>query len=420
MNKEYILIDKMNTLLCDHEHCAASGVNLLRRDHEHCAASGVNPLLRDHEHCAVSGVNLLRRDHEHCAASGVNLLRRDHEHPRSGVNKTSGMTFIEMMIAMVCLSVVAIVTFEIMFQSQTTNATINAWNMLTQWSQKAINQMNLDITQACVLYENDTLGNAYKSKLQFDASFPAFSTSTLPSIDPNGTFKQDTTISRTGNAVLYATNTMPYVSKDPDDGGLVTPTRRVDMYRMVYYYLSPITQTIGASPTSLRLVKWTSQEFADYNQVMAITATARTDFAMELYFDRGIRHLWVPRNDPDGVGQDGAFFAIDEYGSVSASPEVSFTIPKDTVQNVINDLGMGSASMAWNNSTTFKTPDVVPKFAQGNSSGDGFPHGMEIQIIGPTGARQVLVRLVLAYVVGGAGENLYSSEAHTIVVLREY
>ncbi|MBI5778034.1 MAG: hypothetical protein HZA49_01070 [Planctomycetes bacterium] len=337
-----------------------------------------------------------------------------------------GTTFIEMMIAIVCLSAVAIATFEIMTQSQETNDTVNAWNMLTQWGQTAINKVNLDVTQACVLYQNDTLGNGYKADLQSEAGFPALATSTLPTIDETGTFSQDSvsdgTSTRTGNAILYATNTLPYISKDPADGGLVTPTRRVDMYRMVYYYLSPVTQTIGASATSLRLVKWTSREFADYNQVAAITATERTNFVIELYFDRGIRHLWVPRDTSDT-----AFYAIDEYGGISALPEPSFTIPTGIdadgnamVKSVIDRLGRGFASLAWNNSTTFRTPDIVPKFAMGSQAGAGFPHGMEVQIIGPTGARQVLVRLVLAYVVSGAGQNLYSTEAHTIVTLREY
>src|SRR3989339_1794027 len=328
-----------------------------------------------------------------------------------------GTTFIEMIIAMVCLSAIALATFEIMTQSQNTNSTINAWNMLTQWSQKAIDQMNLDITQACVIYQNDSLGNDYKSKLQSDASFPALTTSRLPVINQNGTFGPETTTTRTGNALLYATNTMPFVSQ------ALTTTRRVDMYRIVYYYLSPVTQTIGANPTSLRLVKWTSQEFADYSQVMAITnAAEQADFVMDLYLNSGIRYLWVPRNT-----QNNAFYAIDEYGAVSGLPEPSFTIPTGIdaqgnamVSSVINDLGLGFATVAWNNSAIFSTPDIVPKFAVGSAVGAGFPHGLEIQIIGPTGARQVMVRLVLAYVVSGAGQSLYSNESHTIATLREY
>jgi Tfp pilus assembly protein PilV len=332
--------------------------------------------------------------------------------------ETAGTTFMEMMIAMVCLSAIALATFGIITQSQNINSTVNAWNMLTQWGQKAINQINLDVTQACVIYQNDSVGNGYKADLESNANFPALATSTLPSIDPTGTFGQDVAPStRTGNALLYATNTMPFVSE------ALTTTRRVDMYRMVYYYLSPVTQTIGASPFSLRLVKWTSQEFADYNQVIAISdAAEQADFVYDLYFVKGIRHLWKPRE-----ASDAAFYAIDEYGTVSGSPEPSFTIPtgidaegKAMVSSVINDLGRGFASMAWNNSTTFKTPDIVPKFAVGSQAGAGFPHGMEVQVIGPTGARQVLVRLVLAYVVGGAGQDLYSSEANTITTLREY
>jgi len=328
-----------------------------------------------------------------------------------------GTTFIEMVIAMVCLSAIAIATFEIMTQSQNTNSTVNAWNMLTQWGQKAIDQMNLDITQACVLYQNDSLGNGYKADLESNANFPVLANSKLPVIAPNSTFGQETTTTRTGNALLYATNTMPFISQ------ALTNTRRVDMYRMVYYYLSPITQTIGARPVSLRLVKWTSQEFADYNQVIAITdATEQADFVMDLYFNSGIRYLWIPRNTSDS-----AFYAIDEYGAVSGWPEPSFIIPTGIdaqgnamVRSVINDLGLGFATVAWNNSAVFSTPDIVPKFAVANAVGAGFPHGMEIQIIGPTGARQVMVRLVLAYVVSGAGQSLYSNEAHTVATLREY
>ncbi|MEW6026037.1 MAG: prepilin-type N-terminal cleavage/methylation domain-containing protein [Planctomycetota bacterium] len=327
-----------------------------------------------------------------------------------------GVTLLEMMIALVCLSAIVLATFEIMTQSYNTNATVNAWNMLTQWGQKAINQMNLDITQACVIYQNDTLGNGYVDDLQSDANFPALFGSVLPLINQNGTFGPDTTVSYTGNALLYATNTTPFVSD------ALTNTRRVDMYRLVAYYLSPITQTIGAKPTSLRLVKWVSKEFADYNHVMSITTTERADFVYDLYFDRDIRHLWIPRNTSNT-----AFYAIDEYGNVNATPEPSFTIPTgvDTdgsamVKNVINDLGRGFATVAWNNSAAFSTPDLVPKFAQGNEGGSGFPHGLEVQIIGPTGARQVFIRLVLAYAIGGADQSLYSTEAHTIITFREY
>jgi hypothetical protein len=83
-------------------------------------------------------------------------------------------------------------------------------------------------------------------------------------------------------------------------------------------------------------------------------------------------------------------------------------------------LGKGFAAVAWNSSTVFSPSDIVPKFAVGSASGAGFPHGMEVQIIGPTGSRQVMVRLVLAYFVGVANEALYSNEVYTIVALREY
>jgi hypothetical protein len=330
------------------------------------------------------------------------IMRRDT------LKSKAGTTLVEMLIAMICLGIISLATYELIVRTQTINATLNAWNLLTEWGQTAINTISVDLTSGRVLYQDDAVGQTYISQLESDTAYPMLSTRTLPLIDASGDFGRDTSISRTGNALLFAVEAPPFITTPLD------VPRRVDVYRLVCYYLSPVNKPIGKMSSSLRLVRWESKEFADYQQVMSMSGATRTNFVINLYYERGIRYLWIGRNLPDN-----AFYAIDEYGDISGSPEAYFTIPKDSLTNVINSLGLGSASISWNSSDDFWPPDTVPKFANGNSVGNGFPHGLEVQIIGPSGARQVMVRLVLAYFIN-MDNSIYSNESFTIITLKEY
>jgi len=319
-------------------------------------------------------------------------------------------TLVELMVVLACFSIIAIAIYAISSQTQLFNDNLNAWNNLTQWGQTAANQINLELTQGRIIYQNDALGTDYQSKLQMDAAYPVTTTTLLPVIDSTGTFHQDTvTTTRTGNALMFVKDCVPYV------GNTVTDTRRVDIYQLVYYYLSPSNKPISGKTQSLRLVRWVSKEFADYNQVMAIPAGAPRDtFVINMYTNRLISHLWIPHNTPAT-----AFYGISLGGVIDGVPDPTYTIEKATVESFIPSMGLGYASIAWNRSTEFWTPDPVPKFAQASSTGSGFPHGFEVQIIGPSGGRQALIRLVLAYYIP-LNKSLYSSETITIVALREY
>ena len=320
-----------------------------------------------------------------------------------------GTTLVEMMIVIACFSVVALATYEVVMRTNLDSAHLNAWNQLTQWRQNVIHQTDAELTQSRYIYQNDALGTAYLNKLEADVNFPILATSLLPLIDPTGTFHQDSVVTRTGNVVLYVKEAAPFVG-DADG-----TTRRVDIYYMGCYYLSPGGQPVGGKSTSLRLIKWQSREFADYNQVMAISQpVARTAFVVNLYTNRGIRYLWLPHNTPAT-----AFYAIDEFGDIAGAPDAAYTIQKNTAESMISDIGSGYASIAWNRGNDFWVPDIVPKFALVSVSGDGFPHGFEVQIIGPSSARQILIRIVLAYFVS-LDRSFFSAESSTIVAMHEF
>ena len=62
--------------------------------------------------------------------------------------------------------------------------------------------------------------------------------------------------------------------------------------------------------------------------------------------------------------------------------------------------------------------DTVPAFATVDTTNDGFPHGFEVMIGGPTGGRRVLIRLVLAADSGHA--RLISRENVVLINARDY
>ncbi len=62
--------------------------------------------------------------------------------------------------------------------------------------------------------------------------------------------------------------------------------------------------------------------------------------------------------------------------------------------------------------------DTVPAFATVDTTNDGFPHGFEVMIGGPTGGRRVMIRLVLAADSGHA--RLISRENVVLINARDY
>jgi len=337
----------------------------------------------------------------------LNLFRRRPPFRIGLFARRPGFTIIEMAIAFIILLAIMVATYEVIVYSHISNATLSAWNGMTEWGQTIVNNINLELSQGRVIYQNDTLGNSYLADLEMDPDLPAIGSRRLPVIDANAALGPETTVSRTGNSLLFVQELAPFVG---DANGV---NRRVDVYQLVYYYLSKTDQYIGTKNESLRVIKWVSVPFADWSQVNSIPAgNARTVFVSNLFEDpREIRYLWVPRNEPNS-----AFYEITSAGGIFA--DNSYVIERKDAQSVIGYLGAGYASVAWNSGASFDIPDNVPKYTQANPLGDGFPNGLEIQVVGPSIARVVMVRLVLAYYVV-LNKCLYSNESTTIITFHD-
>ncbi|MFH1226508.1 MAG: prepilin-type N-terminal cleavage/methylation domain-containing protein [Planctomycetota bacterium] len=329
-----------------------------------------------------------------------------------------GTTLVEMMIALACFAAVAFAVTLLIQQTNVSSEYLNGQNQLIQWGQKAIDEINFNLGQARVNYQNDTMGNVYWGRMQVDAAYPKLTSTRLACIDQTGSFHLDIApATRTGNALLFLRESTPFIA---NIGGI---TRSVSTYALIGYYLSSTANPISKKASSLRLVCWQSREFADYAQVMTITpSVSRSIFANALLASRGIDHFLVPKNNPTVD----AFYEFDDDDAGDAdnddiddAPDSGYIIQKDTVSSVVGNLGQGRAAVSWNKDNNFWVPDPVPKFGALDITGDGFPHGLEVQMVGPTGARQVFVRLVLAYYVS-LNQAIFSSEFTTISTMHEF
>jgi prepilin-type N-terminal cleavage/methylation domain-containing protein len=323
---------------------------------------------------------------------------------RSGQN---GTTIIELMVVISVFSIVALATYELVINMMRSNAHISAWNNLTSWGESATIRISEDVTRSRVLYQADDTGEAYRAWLDISANYPVVANSQLPVIDELGTIcRDDVGLRRTGNGLMFAMEMTPFSAVV---GGT---TRRCDIMRLVFYYLTSVNRPIAGNNTSLLLIRWESIEYAHSGQVNAISdAAQRQAFARALYEDRGVRYLWDPRAIPTA-----AFWAIDEWGVISADPEVQPPLTRNNEENVIPNLGHGNQAVAFNRSANFWGPDDVPNFARANNN---FPGGFEVQIIGATGARQIFTRLVLAWYLP-VDKTLETKESTNITSIREY
>jgi hypothetical protein len=108
---------------------------------------------------------------------------------------------------------------------------------------------------------------------------------------------------------------------------------------------------------------------------------------------------------------------------VADEPELAMIIRQDPVGGLISTVPSGMttskhASIAWNNSTAgFQVSAVVPVYALEDAFADGFPHGFEVQIVGPSGARELMVRAVMTK---GTTKRIISRESTAILTSREF
>jgi hypothetical protein len=236
----------------------------------------------------------------------------------------------------------------------------------------------------------------------------------LPVIDANNTtFGPDpgpnTIVNRTGNSLLVARQLAPVSVPYDHDADVNTPDVNflADRYEFQFYFLrdNP-ARHFGSLGYYLDVVQAKSEVVADYVQLNGVT-TNRAQLVSRLNAATSIAMAWDPGKDLSAP----AFYTVDGAGTLTAVTPARFTV---TTKSLCGEFAGGRISGAMeysvcpNSNPPFAIRDTIPMFA--TASGN-FPGGLEFQIVGQSGARKVLTRLVTA----SWYQNHYTSQQASVV-----
>ena len=312
---------------------------------------------------------------------------------------TGGFTLLEMMLALIVLVTLIFVVVQLAFRTSDAQRYATLLNRSTEINQDLLQGMRSDLLSSVKLFQNDAKGNAYLDVLDMTLATPAIN-STLPTFNDTGVFGQEPgTGVLTGNTLMFAKHAWT-AEYECLSGNIYM----LEVYRIVRNYLAEADGgPQPSSPLGLNLCRWVSEPMVDGNQVDAITDTTDRAEILDNLLNRfpdvnGKTHVkvevvWKPGQDPVMLS---TFRHIGLGGFLSSAPlaprAAQWKILRDPKQSSNGLLHFRHFSVASNYS---KPSFGVGRYSVMSSAGDGFPHGFEVQIIGPSSGRQVLLQLTV-------------------------
>lgn len=318
----------------------------------------------------------------------------------SRTNGAGGFSLIELVIASMLLGAMLYSVAVLSLSGADASDLSRRLTRCAEVSQEIINDTRLELVSSVRLFGDDTEGNDNLARLDLDGLPAPLAGSRLPTIDPNGSIRADTSGDEiTGNSLFFARLAW-------SDRFVCTSGNEylVDVLRWVYVYLTPENggPAVG-TPVGLNLARVVSEPLVDAASIDRITdPTDQSEVLLHLLNATpdafGVTHapceiVWE-RGELPGVS--GTIRQIRPgTGTLSNSPLSGRASPFEIERRDTTVDGMlfyRHHSVA----TNFSPPSYgVSTFGIPTTSGSGFPHGFEIQITGPSAARQVLVHLVL-------------------------
>ena len=310
-----------------------------------------------------------------------------------------GFTFVEVTIVMTILVGMILIVSQLFLTTNQAQEVARRLNMTTDVTREVLQDIRAQAITSVRLFENNAVGNAYLGLLDLTGVQPAIN-STLPTIDVAGNFRQEA-----GPGVLTG-NTLLFARHDWTDEFtcLSGNSYLLEIYRLVRIYLR--NEDGGPQPgtsVGLNLCRWVGEPMVDGSQVNRISDPVDQAEVLEHLRLRtpdadGVQHpsvalVWIVGEDPAALD---TFRQIEPTGTLSSTP----VAPRSPTWEVLQDPVESSAELLFRNLYSVATNYAPSKIGLGKFSvldtmGDGFPHGFEVQIIGPSSGRQVLLHLIV-------------------------
>ena len=326
-----------------------------------------------------------------------------------------GFTLTEVLLAVAIIGIITPAVLMLMVQTMRGFTGYEAAMQLRITNQATLNRIYLRLGSCKRIFSaTDT---TYVSCLGSLTGAPAkLSGSALPTINDTGSLAYGTTnfaAADVGNCLFFANNdSMPTLLSG-------TSTVKVDVYRFNFYYLSTAnSKPISAAPC-YSIVEWQSVQFADYNQIMAVTPGNRQQSTITALYNQKIYYSW----DATQTTATSAFYNLTVGGNITAAgggnafslPMYRYT-PLTTMMTgvIIGGFSYGVASNSAKWTGAIQCPKTIPEYAIASGF---FPGGFEVAIAGQSSGRSGLIRSVL--VAQGSMPSVIGDDLETVAMARD-
>lgn len=314
---------------------------------------------------------------------------------------SAGFSLVEMVISSSLLALMVYAVSSMALSGGQAQEYARRLNRATEITQDIVDRIRLEVVSSVRVFGNDAEGAANLAILNLDGAPTPINQRRLPTVSPMLSLRRDTSGNQiTGNSLFFAKLAWSdkFVCTSGND-------YMVDVYRWVYYYLTNEDGgPVAGNPVGLNIVRVVSEPMADANGIDRITNV--TDKAQVLNHlndgtpdANGVAHakcdlVWVRGAMPSVVGTLRQI--RDLAGTLVTIPEAGRADPwriersESTIRGL---LSYRHHSVATNYS---QASFGVGRYGIVSNTNGGFPHGFEVQVVGPSSARQIMLHLVVA------------------------
>lgn len=315
------------------------------------------------------------------------------------------MSLVEVLVTLTVTSALMLIVYALIDDTMKAAMFGESHNDLTIISQRAVNQLQNEILQTRLAFQEDAVGTAYRDALQIPASVSKWPDLLLPVFQSGSTLDPDTgpgANRRTGNSLLLARQLSPLSVMYDADGDPKTADVEIliDRYRFEYYFLAQNkVRSFAGTGYFADLMESRSLEYADYFQLNSLTAAQRKLIVPKIQA-AGVTRAWDPGQPVASAFYDLAPAAAGAFAAPLASPKIVLASTK----SMMPEMRGGRITGAMDYSIAFipaapKKPFPLAKkvavYAAPDAAYPTFPAGFEVKVAGPSGNRKVALRLLL-------------------------
>ncbi|HPO82420.1 MAG TPA: prepilin-type N-terminal cleavage/methylation domain-containing protein [bacterium] len=313
----------------------------------------------------------------------------------------SGFSLIELLISLVVFSLVIPIVYQVSEGVVFSTTAVNVANELKLINQELIQNIKSDVVQSAVVYDYTS---SYISiiDLNLPPNYTALNKNKLPVINETGSFPPEP--DKVGNILFMA----KYLS--PVEITVNGTNYRIDCYRFIYYFLAKDTGSTINGKNPIILMRSQSQEtYVDYVAINNISDEEKKKALITELYNKSIRYAINLKNTN--------FYALNSNGNITLENNHTVQMESNPASRDFgaNQLPTGKVyyAIGYNNMGLID----IPKFANADNSGDGFPNGFEVAIVGPKSSRDILVRTV---VIGYFSGKVLGNENTTIISVPQF